>query len=381
MKFNLRLKKRLIYILIILNLVIFSILAINAYKESRLVDAYQFTVDGESWFTVSDLDTLNEIIAEYQATYQQTIGNKADITKVCFVQNVSIEAVRVESDHLIDLAEAKTRLYANDSEAVYYTVEDGDTLWDISKNLDISFTEFVDLNSDIDVDRIWPGDQLLLKPKDPKLDVMVTLQSTVGETIPYTTEYITDSSLYSTQREVITSGIDGLKNVTYDITMVNGYESSTSVIKETVILEPSEAVVKVGTKRTLTIISSSNYGVVAGSLTSGYGWRTDPISGIKKFHDGIDIGASCGSSVYAYAGGTVYDTGWNDIRGNYVIINHGNGLYTRYLHLSKISVSEGDSISVGDKIGLVGSTGYSTGCHLHFSVFVNGSSQNPFDYI
>ena len=380
-----KLKKNVNRILLSVFAIAFCILigstSIQAYKNSLLVDGYQFSVDGTVWFTVADEDALKEVINNYESTYLTGISTDATINSVGFVQSVAITPVRVDEDELTSIEEAQKQITANNKEAVYYTVVEGDTLWDISKSLDISFYDFVNLNSDIDIDKIWPGDQLLLEPADPVLDVLVKIESTVIETLPYTTQYLTDSSLYNSQREVVTAGVNGEKEVTYDIDIVNGYESESTITNMNVLSVPSMAVVKVGTKRTLTIVSSSNYGVVKGSLTSGYGWRTDPISGARVFHDGIDIGASCGNSVYAYADGKVIESGWNDTRGNYIIISHGSGLTTRYLHLSKRSVSVGDSVSVGEKIGEVGKTGYATGCHLHFGVRVYGEAVNPFDYI
>lgn len=103
-------------------------------------------------------------------------------------------------------------------------------------------------------------------------------------------------------------------------------------------------------------------------LTSPYGYRVNPVSGIYKLHAGCDIGASYGTSIYAAAGGTVILAGWNGGYGNCVMINHGNGYTTLYAHMSSIAVSSGQSVSMGQTIGYVGSTGNSTGPHLHFEV-------------
>lgn len=381
MRKKLKIGRVIILIALLSFFIVVGNMSIKAYKNSLLVDGYHLIVDGETWFTLGDKETIDTLLTEYQDTYKTVIGSNAEITGVGFVQDVQIVFERVDKEILDDVELAKEMIYENDKEALYYTVVAGDTLWDIAKNLSISFFQFVNLNSDINVDRIWPGDQLLLEPKDPKLDVVIELKSTVLEAIPYTTHYIQDSSLLATQRQVITAGVEGEKNVTYAIKLLNGYEDETIVLDELILSNPVEAVVKRGTKRTLSIISSTNYGVVKGKRTSGYGYRTDPISGKRVFHDGLDIAAEYGASVYAYASGTVIESGWHDIRGNYVIISHGNGLTTRYLHLSKRTVSVGDKVSVGDVIGKVGSTGYSTGNHLHFSVFLNGKSQNPYDYI
>ena len=113
---------------------------------------------------------------------------------------------------------------------------------------------------------------------------------------------------------------------------------------------------------------------VNGPITSGFGWRWG------QMHEGIDIGAPCGTPIHAAAAGTVIYSGWADGYGNFVVIDHGNGLATAYGHQSAIYVSSG-SVSQGQTIGAVGSTGHSTGCHLHFEVRVNGNPVDPLGYL
>jgi murein DD-endopeptidase MepM/ murein hydrolase activator NlpD len=113
---------------------------------------------------------------------------------------------------------------------------------------------------------------------------------------------------------------------------------------------------------------------VSGPITSGFGWRWG------RMHEGIDIGAACGTTIHAAASGTVIYAGWMDGYGNITIIDHGGGLATAYGHQSSIYVS-GGSVSQGQAIGAVGSTGHSTGCHLHFEVRVNGTPVNPLNYL
>ncbi len=103
-------------------------------------------------------------------------------------------------------------------------------------------------------------------------------------------------------------------------------------------------------------------------ITSPYGYRTNPVSGIYKLHAGVDIGASYGTAIWAAAGGTVITASYSSGYGNYVMINHGNGYTTLYGHMSSIAVSAGQTVSMGTTIGYVGSTGNSTGPHLHFEV-------------
>lgn len=124
-------------------------------------------------------------------------------------------------------------------------------------------------------------------------------------------------------------------------------------------------------------------------ITSYYGWRTHPVYGTQKFHSGIDIGAGYGDTIMAAASGTViYVTepyeGCNkggSGYGNYCIIDHGNGYSTLYGHARDIYVSEGQYVSAGQSIGEVGSTGTSTGAHLHFEVRLWGETQNPLNYL
>lgn len=124
--------------------------------------------------------------------------------------------------------------------------------------------------------------------------------------------------------------------------------------------------------------------VPGGSLTSGYGWRTHPIFGSQRFHHGIDISRG-GGTIVAAGDGTVVRAayGWNGGYGNIIVIDHGDGLTTLYAHIldGGIHVSNGQSVAKGDPIALVGSTGYSTGPHLHFEVRINGSTTDPLAYV
>ncbi len=114
-------------------------------------------------------------------------------------------------------------------------------------------------------------------------------------------------------------------------------------------------------------------------LTSRYGMRVNPVSGIYKLHSGCDIGAKYGSSIYSAAAGTVILAGWNGGYGNCVMVNHGNGYTTLYGHMSSIAVSNGQSVTQGQVLGYVGSTGNSTGPHLHFEVRASatGATMDP----
>lgn len=115
-------------------------------------------------------------------------------------------------------------------------------------------------------------------------------------------------------------------------------------------------------------------------VTSEYGYRVHPLQQTTKFHAGVDIGAQSGQSIYAADSGTVATAASNSSYGNYVLINHGGGSATLYAHMSSMAVSAGQSVNKGQVIGYVGSTGWSTGPHLHFEIRQNGSTVNPLQF-
>ncbi|TCZ76374.1 M23 family peptidase [Paenibacillus albiflavus] len=114
---------------------------------------------------------------------------------------------------------------------------------------------------------------------------------------------------------------------------------------------------------------------------SGFGIRKDPFTSKASMHTGLDIDGEIGDNVYATAGGKVIETGTHHDYGNYILIEHSKGVQTKYMHLSKILVKKGDKVSKGNLIGLVGSTGRSTGPHLHYEVILNGKRVNPEPYL
>ncbi len=116
-------------------------------------------------------------------------------------------------------------------------------------------------------------------------------------------------------------------------------------------------------------------------LTSNYGMRTHPVLGGRRNHTGIDLAAPTGTPIYATADGVIGRADWYSSYGLYISINHGASMETRYAHLSRLAVAAGDNVKKGDLIGYVGSTGRSTGPHLHYEVRVDGLAVNPIPYM
>jgi murein DD-endopeptidase MepM/ murein hydrolase activator NlpD len=131
-------------------------------------------------------------------------------------------------------------------------------------------------------------------------------------------------------------------------------------------------------ERVFFLVGGFRFPLPKGVVTSGFGMRPDPFNGkVFKFHTGIDIAAPMGTEVYAARTGKVESTGWSDVYGNFVLILHDNGWESLYGHLSRIIASRGATVQVGSIVGLVGSTGLSTGPHLHFEVRRHGVAVDP----
>lgn len=184
------------------------------------------------------------------------------------------------------------------------------------------------------------------------------------------------SKLASGVNQVQYEGIDGVKNVTTEITALNNNIFSEKFLKEEIIKPVQNKEVNVGNYKPI-ILQQSAYmnSPSRGSISSSFGMRWG------KMHKGIDIAANLGTTINSVLDGTVSYAAWQEGYGNVIKINHGQGLETTYAHCSKIVVKKDEVVKLGEKIGEVGSTGNSTGPHLHFEVRENGEPKNPQKYI
>ncbi|GGA03388.1 hypothetical protein GCM10008018_56710 [Paenibacillus marchantiophytorum] len=185
----------------------------------------------------------------------------------------------------------------------------------------------------------------------------------------------------------VASGVGGSPNpVSQDDIIKLGEEtlaSFTALNSEVKDLQTSltETKQKVADKQQLLRITPTLWPTSTKLVTSTFGYRTDPFTHRPSFHSGIDFGAKANDPVYATADGKVISTGSDIYHGNNIVIEHTKGLRTWYMHLNKILVNKGDPIEKGDKIGLVGTTGRSTGPHLHYEVLKNGECIDPKPYL
>lgn len=197
---------------------------------------------------------------------------------------------------------------------------------------------------------------------------------TTDTVIAFSKETVKTSKELVGYSKVTTEGQNGISRKTESLETVNGEEISRTELSNQVIKEPVTEITTVGTAT-----AATKAGFIC-PLKKG-SFTISAYYGDGRSHKGIDLAANKGTSIYAVADGTVTYAGYDSDYGYSVIIKHKNGLSTRYAHASKLCVENGQTVSQGDVIAYVGSTGYSTGNHLHFEVIVNGSRVNPISYI
>ena len=231
------------------------------------------------------------------------------------------------------------------------------------------------------------------KEGDSHLTVVVTKEKTRHQLIEYEEKYKPNPAMYVGETKVEIKGSDGLEEVTKIVVSENGETIKEEIVASETIKEPVQQTILAGTK------NYDGYGggnAVADEGTSRsegatYTTLNDPVDEIRitskfgprwgRIHYGIDMGAPIGKNIYAADGGTVYYAGYCGGYGNLVKIDHGNGMQTYYAHCSKLLVTEGQKVKAGQCIALIGSTGNSTGPHLHFEVIINGVRVDPIDFL
>ncbi len=213
------------------------------------------------------------------------------------------------------------------------------------------------------------------------LQTAVTVTETRDVEVPFP-ELEEDSAEYAQGVTRIQQyGKDGLTSLTEDVTYIDGVEVSRVLLNEVIITEPTPQIKLLGTA------DPSELSTYTGAVAAGSGalaWPVPEYTGTTSefgYHRGLDITAPLGTAIYACDSGTVVEAGWHWSWGNYILINHGNGMTTRYAHCSQLSVVAGTDVAKGTLIGLVGNTGVSYGNHLHLEVEVNGSLTNPRNYV
>jgi murein DD-endopeptidase MepM/ murein hydrolase activator NlpD len=359
-----------------------SVSQIETYLFDQIGDVMMSSVVrvGDTFIGAAD-DTaaLNAMLVSLKAPYvnENTVSAEFATPLVVTREYVATSALR-------SVADMEAILSANSIEQVDYTVQSGDTFSGIAQRAGLSVSELQALNPNVDIDKLQIGQVLTVSQAVPFLSVRTVDNVTYEGEVPFETQQVEDNTLYQGDTKILTAGVAGTATYNADITYLNGVEESRDILSTQVHTEPVTQVVAVGTKeRPRTVATGSFIWPLSGSITSGYGSRY--IFGSYSNHSGIDIAASYGTSIMAADGGKVVfagtGTGSNWSYGNYVMIDHENGLRTIYAHCSSLCVSTGDRVYQGQVIAKVGSTGRSTGNHCHFQVKKNGVTVSPWNYL
>ncbi|MFC9540638.1 peptidoglycan DD-metalloendopeptidase family protein [Lysinibacillus sp. NPDC056959] len=366
-------------------------------EQSLVVQAPSFTlsVDGEPVVSLKDAKDYEDTIRMLKLQYvsQQELNSlyvnqqstnipplqtgEARLVDVSFKQKVSGAIQKVAPNAIVTPTEAVKYLMTGSLEQETYKVQSGDVLGSVAQKHGLTTTELVALNPGITVDTVLQiGQALNVTVAKPFVTLEVKQEKKVTDTIPFKKIVEEDPTMYKGEKVIKQQGVNGSKETSYLLTSENGTRISKVALKGNIIQQPVDEIEVVGTK----VISSRGTGeftwpTVGGYISSGMGQRWG------ELHRGIDIARPNNYNILASDNGVVVAAGVSGSYGNRIVIDHHNGYTTLYGHLSSIEVKVGQVVEKGSVIGIMGSTGNSTGTHLHFEVKKNGSLENPLTYV
>ncbi|WP_342433733.1 M23 family metallopeptidase [Neobacillus sp. FSL H8-0543] len=329
------------------------------------------------YVTAEQLTELEARKASTSNTLPALKENETRLLDVVLSENVAVQAEKIEPEKIVSVDEAITLLQKGTLEEKKYVVKEGDVLGSVANDNGLKLEELLVLNPDIKEDTVLKiGQEVNITALKPYIEVIVTKEMNQKEDIPFTKEVENDSTMPKGETKVKQEGKNGSRSVTFAISEKNGNIIKKEVASETVLQQPVDHIVVMGTK----VIPSRGSGSLAWPTVGGYissemGYRWG------SMHKGIDIARPSNRTIKAADNGVVVSAGYSGAYGNKIIIDHQNGLRTLYAHLSSIDVSVGQTVSKGSHIGVMGTTGNSTGIHLHFEVFKGGVNQNPLSYV
>lgn len=375
--------------------------------DGNYVNACGIYIDGEFICAVkSEADAIN-VFDQILEPYKESADENAT---VAFVEEITyVQSLYPDTDEIIwDTKKLQEKMTSTKSDAVYYVVESGDTLSGIASKHGIYTSELLSYNPDVKSETIHIGDKLIVSTQVNYIRVKVMKTEKRKVEIAYETETKETDTLYKGTSKTVRKGQNGVEQITEMVTYIDGVKTYATTLSTEIIQQPVTEIIQKGTKEVVQSSGGyysdgySNYISGSGStsytggklrwptsgansISSYYGWRT--LYGRSDFHGGIDIvrpgGNSGGLPVLAAAGGTVVSYTTYGSYGYSIVIDHGNGLRTRYAHMmaGSVSVRVGSKVSSGQQIGKIGRTGNVTGYHLHFEVIKNGTRVNPLPYL
>lgn len=354
------------------------------------VEAVKLVVDGKLVGYAADQATAEQVLAHVKEKYSgvpqadkkvavaaaslSAPAKSSPVKEVTFKEQVQTEIDSVTAAQVLPADKLEELLVKGTFKQMTHTVVEGDCIGCIAKKYGITSNDIYANNPGITENTLLQlGQQINVTAIRPFVTVQVKEDLSQKETIAYSTQINNNDKLPKGETKVVQEGQDGSKMVQYEVVKENGQVVARNIVKQDVIAQPVSKIVERGTK----VIPSRGTGRLSwpasGYVSSGFGTRWG------RMHKGIDIAGT--GSVLAADNGRVKFAGWDGDYGKAIIIDHGNGMETLYGHLSTISVNVGDVVAQGKKIGIKGSTGDSTGVHLHFEVHQNGRIQNPIRFL
>ncbi|TCJ01796.1 M23 family metallopeptidase [Cytobacillus praedii] len=303
--------------------------------------------------------------------------NETRLVDVRLSKEVAVSNEQIEPGKILSVADAIKLLDKGSVEEVKYKVKEGDVLGGIAHAHNLEIKQLLAINPGLTEDSLLQIDQEVnVTVLKPYVQVVVEKEYFAKEQVPFEKEVVEDSSMLKGDTKVKQEGKDGMRAATYHISEQNGQVITKKLEKEEILQEPVKHIVVKGTK----VVPSRGEGSFIWPANGGYisskvGHRWG------RMHKGIDIARPSNRTIKAADNGVIVSAGYDGSFGNKIVIDHNNGYKTIYAHLSSIDVNVGQTVSKGSKIGVMGSTGNSTGVHLHFEVYKNGELQNPLNYI
>lgn len=372
----------------------------NELEETLTIktEAVALHIDGDIVGHFKDKETAEKVIESYKAKFvSEDVLKALDVDKqgdneepqelelgdslieeVKLSKDITFSEEKANPDDILDHKQGVKLLEKGTIEEKVHKVQEGDVLGGIASQYDLTVDQLLDLNPSLEEDSLLQIDQEIhvTEPK-PLVDVVVKEQKKVEEKVPHETEILESKEMYEGEEKVKQKGDHGTKEVLYKLEIVNDQVAEKEIVEEKVTKEPTKEIVMKGTK----VIPSRGTGHLAWPAIGGY------VSSYKgerwgRQHKGIDIARPSNRAILAADHGVVTSAGYNSGGyGNKIEINHNNGMKTIYAHLDSISVKPGQKVEKGMEIGVMGSTGRSTGVHLHFEVYKNGKLKDPMSYL
>lgn len=340
------------------------------------LEAASITVNGKEIAIVKNKEEAKKVLDSITSKY--ILENSKQLSPPKFFENVQINEKFVSKDDILTNESALNFLNKNTDKGKKYQIKSGDTLYKIAIDSKMKLEDLLKANPGINENSpLKIGQEINLIVPTPLLSVITEDEITYTQSIPKKIETVNNDKEYKTYRKVISAGKEGTKEVKSKIIKINGIEDKREVISEKVILEPTVEKIEVGTLNTppKKAIGKFIYPVSGAKITSGFGLRWN------SMHGALDLATKKGTPIKASDGGKITFSGWGNGYGNMIKIDHGNGFVTVYAHNNSNSVSVGQNVAQGEIIGYVGSTGNSTGNHVHFEIIKNGIKQNPLNYL